>query len=48
MRKVYSVRFIDGRDGFHNHKLVEAESVEEVISYMAGLGHQPYDISVRE
>jgi len=45
MRKTYSVRFIDSRDGYPNHKLIEAESSTAAILYMLELGHEPYEIS---
>ncbi len=37
--KLYSVHFIDCKDGYSNHKLLEAQSAQEVCDYMESLGH---------
>lgn len=37
--KLYDVYFIDSRDGYSNHKLLEATSTKEVYFYMHSLGH---------
>lgn len=39
MRKTYSVHFIDARNGGYNHKLLEADSLEDMLGYMEYLGH---------
>lgn len=39
MRKTYSVRFIDACNGGYNHKLLEADSLGDVLEYMEHLGH---------
>ena len=36
---LYKVDFIDVRDGYPNQKLIEAESVEDIICFMTDLGH---------
>ena len=48
MRKTYSVYFTDCRNGYHNHKLVEAECAEDVYEYMTALGHTDIKITERE
>ena len=44
MRKVYSVHFIDARDGLPNHKLLKASCSEDIYAYMADLGHTIVEI----
>ena len=39
MYKTYSVHFIDGRDGYPNHKLLVANSEQDIYAYMHNLGH---------
>lgn len=46
MCKVYDVRFID-KDGFWNHKVLEADSESDVSDYMHGNGVSVFDISER-
>lgn len=46
--KLYSVHFIDRNDGYPNHKLLEATSVEEVRAYMGNLGHTITEIEERK
>ena len=43
---LYKVDFIDSRDGYPNQKLIEAESVEDIIRYMTELGHTNVVISI--
>ena len=45
---LYSVYFVDRRDGYQNHKLVEAQSEGEVRAYMERLGHTIIEMEVRE
>ena len=40
MRKTYRVSFIDARDGYPNQKLLEAECLDDIISYMETMGHK--------
>jgi hypothetical protein len=47
-RKLYSVKFIDARNGYGNHKLLEAYSEAEVREYMETLGHTVLEITERE
>ena len=47
MRKTYSVHFIDCRDGYPNHKLLEADSVQSVYVYMQSLGHTVVSVEER-
>lgn len=42
----YRVYFIDGRDGLPNVKMLEAESVDAVISYMNACGHEIEEIEI--
>lgn len=42
----YQVDFIDSRDGYPNQKLIEAESVEDIIHYMTELGHTDVVINI--
>lgn len=46
--KTYSVHFIDARDGYPNHKLLEAPNEETVRDYMQSLGHEITKLEVRE
>ena len=46
MRKVYDVRFID-KDGFWNHKVLEASSERDVSAYMFENGFSEFSISER-
>ena len=43
---LYKVDFIDSRDGYPNQKLIEAESVEDIICYMTELGHTNVVINI--
>lgn len=45
--KLYSIHFIGNKDGYHNHKLLEASSTSEVCSYMESLGHTIIKIEER-
>ena len=36
---IYSVDFLDHKDGLPNHKLLQAQSEGEVCDYMEDLGH---------
>lgn len=45
--KLYSVRFVDGRDGYHNHTLLEAESERDIRDYMDTFGHTIVSIEER-
>ena len=47
MPKTFSVRFVDARNGYYNHKLLEAESAEDVLSYMKSLGHTVVELEIR-
>lgn len=38
MRKTYRVYFVD-HQGYHNQKLLEADSVQDVCNYMFNLGY---------
>ena len=38
MRKTYRVFFVD-HHGYHNQKLLEADSVQDVCEYMHDLGY---------
>ena len=40
----YRVYFIDGRDGLPNVKMLEAESVDVITSYMLACGHEIEEI----
>lgn len=47
MRKLYSVHFLDCRDGGYNHKLLEADCAEDVYAYMYSLGHTDVEVEER-
>ena len=42
--KVYSVTFIDGRDGYYNHALLETASIDYIHEYMLSKGHTIVEI----
>ena len=46
--KLYSVTFIDGRDGLYNHALLEAESAKDICDYMQMHGHTIVKIEERD
>ena len=46
--KTYSVHFIDCKDGLPNHKLLEANSMNDVQQYMEELGHAVVSITEKE
>lgn len=46
--KLYSVYFIDHKDGYCNHKLLNAKSEGEVRDYMESLGDTIIEIESRE
>lgn len=46
--KLYSVNFIDCKDNLPNHKLLEANSAQEVYEHMKHLGHTNINITERK
>lgn len=47
MKKLYSVHYIDHKDGLYNHKLLEADNIEDIYEYMESLGHKITSIELR-
>lgn len=45
--KLYSVHFIDHKNGGYNHKLLEAENIGDIYEYMTSLGHEITSIELR-
>ena len=46
MLKVYDVHFVD-KDGFWNHKILEADSEMEVSAYMSERGFSEVSVTER-
>lgn len=46
--KTFDVHFIDAKDGCGNHKILQANSAQDIQEYMAELGHTQVKISERK
>lgn len=42
----YDVYFTDAKDGYPNHKILEADAPQDIHEYMTSLGHT--DIKIKE